>query len=385
DLDRIAKAMVVVVSPGVPPTAPAVQRAREARVEVIAEVDLAALALRSARWVGITGTNGKTPTTALTAALLAACGHRAEAVGNIGRPVSDVALEDPPPDWLVVELSSFQLHDAPHLDLAVGVMTNLSPDHLDRYPSLEAYYRDKALLFRNAGPECRWITNGDDAEVQRLADGVPGVHQRWSLFDPADAWYNRREREGLLMLGQQPVVSRSEFALLGDHNVSNALAAMLVAAHAGATPAGLAEGLRRFAPLPHRLEPVREIRGVVWINDSKATNLASTSVAVEALDRPFVLLLGGRHKGEPYTRLAPLLGHCRGVVAYGESRPIIEADLAGTVTVLGASSFDEVLDQASRLASPGDAVLLSPACSSFDMFANYEERGSRFRAAVEAL
>ena len=383
DLDRIARAVVVVVSPGVPPKAPAVERAREARVEVIAEVDLAALALRNSRWVGITGTNGKTTTTALTASLLAACGHRAEAVGNIGRPVSDVALEDSPSDWLVVELSSFQLHDAPHLDLAVGVLTNLSPDHLDRYPSLEAYYADKALLFRNAAPECRWVTNGDDAGVQRLAKGVPGVHLRWSLLHPADAWYNRSEQ--VLMLGDQPVAHRSEFGLLGDHNVSNALAAMLVAAYAGAAPAGLAEGLRRFAPLPHRLEPVREIRGVLWINDSKATNLASTSVAIEALDRPFVLLLGGRHKGEPYTRLAPLLGDCRGVVAYGESRPIIEADLGDTVTVLGATTFDEVLDQASRLASPGDAVLLSPAGSSVDMFENYEERGSRFRAAGEAL
>ncbi len=263
------------------------------------------------------------------------------------------------------------------------MLTNLSPDHLDRYPSLEAYYADKALLFRNAAPECRWVTNGDDPEVQRLAKGVPGVHLRWSLLHPADAWYNRSER--VLMLGDQPVAHRSEFGLLGDHNVSNALAAMLVAAYAGAAPAGLAEGLRRFAPLQHRLEPVREIRGVLWINDSKATNLASTSVAIEALDRPFVLLLGGRHKGEAYTRLAPLLGHCRGVVAYGESRPIIEADLGDTVTVIGATGFDEVLDQASRLASPGDAVLLSPACSSFDMFENYEERGSRFRAAVEAL
>jgi len=383
DVARITRAAAVIVSPGVPPDAPAVEHARAAGIELLAEVDLAAQALRGTRWVGITGTNGKTTTTTLTALLLTACGLRAEAVGNIGRPVSEVAFEEPAPEWLAVELSSFQLHDAPHLDLAIGVVTNLSPDHLDRYPSLDAYYADKALLFRNAGPESCWIMNGDDGAVARLARGVPGIHQRWSLDGPADAWYRRSDR--MLMLGDQPVLERGDFILLGDHNVSNALAAMLVAAEAGGSPEAIAEGLRRAGPLPHRLEVVREVNGVLWINDSKATNLGSTSVAAAAVDRPFVLLLGGRHKGEPYSRLLPLLQRCRAVVAYGESRPIVEQDLASAIPVVGADSFEDVLAQAARLARPGDAVLLSPACSSYDMFKNYQERGARFRAAVEAM
>ncbi len=383
DLDRIGRAMVVVVSPGVPPEAAPVAHARAAGVEVLAEVDIGALALRQTRWVGITGTNGKTTTTALSAWLLVACGLHAESAGNIGRPVCEVALADSSPAWLAVELSSFQLHDAPHLALAAGVMTNLSPDHLDRYPSLDAYYADKARLFANPAPDAAWITNADDQAVQRLAAGIPGTHRTFSVCERADAWYDRGRRA--LALGETAVMPRSEFRLLGDHNVGNALAAMLVADHAGGAIADIADGLRSFAPLPHRLEPVREVRGVLWINDSKATNLSSTVVAIRALERPFVLLLGGRHKGEPYGRLAPLLDGCRGVVAFGEARPLIEADLGKAAAVTGAATFAEALSVAADLARSGDAVLLSPAWSRFDMFEGYEQRGARFRATVEAM
>ena len=151
-------------------------------------------------------------------------------------------------------------------------------------------------------------------------------------------------------------------------------------------PGAIGEGLRSFTPLPHRLEPVREVGGVLWINDSKATNVASTVVAVEAMSRPFVLLLGGRHKGEPYTRLAPLLRDaCRLVVAYGEAGPIVAQDLAGRVPLERGTTFEDVMARARRAARPGDAVLLSPACSSYDMFKNYEERGATFRRLVEAM
>jgi UDP-N-acetylmuramoylalanine--D-glutamate ligase len=188
------------------------------------------------------------------------------------------------------------------------------------------------------------------------------------------------------MLGEAPLLPRAELPLLGDHNVANALAAALAAREAGCAPSAVAAGLRTFRAIPHRVEPIREVDGVHWINDSKSTNITSTEVAVAALDRPFVLLLGGRHKGEPYTRLAgPLEGRCRAVVAYGESGPIVLRDLGARLTVVPAGSFDEVIATARRLARPGDAVLLSPACSSYDMFRNYEERGERFRRAVEAL
>jgi len=181
-------------------------------------------------------------------------------------------------------------------------------------------------------------------------------------------------------------MSRGELPLLGDHNVANALAAALAAREAGCAPSAIAAGLRTFRAIPHRVEPIREVDGVLWINDSKSTNISSTEVAVAAVDRPLVLLLGGRHKGEPYTRLVePLRNRCRAVVAYGESGPLVVQDLGSSLTVVSAGSFDDVIATARKLARPGDAVLLSPACSSYDMFKNYEERGQRFRGLVEAL
>ncbi len=384
DLPRIAGAAAVVVSPGVPPGVAPLQAAREAGLAVYAEVDIGFVALDGTRCIGITGTNGKTTTTSLITHLLVSGGIRAESAGNIGRPLSDVALAENPPKWLALELSSFQLHDAPHLRPAIGVLTNLAPNHLDRYGTLEEYYGDKAELFRNADSESVWVTNADDAAVVAMAGPAAGSHLGFSIARRADGWFDRANTR--LMLGDDQLLPRRELPLLGDHNVANALAASLVARQAGCPLEQIAAGLRTFRAIPHRVEPVREVDGVLWINDSKSTNVTSTEVAIASLDRPFILLLGGRHKGEPYTRLAEALhGRCRAVVAYGEAGPIVARDLAGEVPVVAAGDFDDVIAAARRLAQPGDVVLLSPACSSFDMFRDYEDRGDRFKAAVEAM
>jgi UDP-N-acetylmuramoylalanine--D-glutamate ligase len=384
DLGRISHSAAVVVAPGVPPNVPALAAAREADLEIYAEVDIGFLALKGTHCVGITGTNGKTTTTSLIAHVLSTAGLRAETAGNIGRPLCDVALAEQPPDWLALELSSFQLHDAPHLKPAVGVLTNLAPNHLDRYTTLEEYYGDKAQLFRNADSSSVWVTNADDPAVESMVSSVPGRHVRFSTERRADGWYDRTE--GLLMLGKSDLLPREVLPLLGDHNVANALAAALVASQVGSPIEQIAEGLRSFRAIPHRVEPIREVDGVLWINDSKSTNITSTEVAIAAVERPLVLLLGGRHKGEPYTRLVDRLrDRSRAVVAYGEAGPLIVKDLGSSLTVIPAETFDDVLTTARRVARSGDAVLLSPACSSYDMFRNYEERGDRFRAAVEAL
>ncbi|HUF30896.1 MAG TPA: UDP-N-acetylmuramoyl-L-alanine--D-glutamate ligase [Gemmatimonadaceae bacterium] len=395
DLVRIARAAAVVASPGVPPGAPPLHAARQAGVPVVSEVEVAIRLAPGPRVIAVTGTNGKTTTTALIGHLLRALGSDAVDAGNIGTAVTEIALRDEQPDWLALEMSSFQLHDTPSIAPAVGVVTNLAPDHLDRYDSIDDYYADKAQLFQNAVPTSSWVLNADDPLTLTLPSRRPGVEEAGGLPGHAylfslsnrlvDAYYDRAANQ-LVVLGE-PVVARGDVALLGDHNVANALAALLavmVADDAHAAPEArraLAGAVRSFRALGHRLEPVGEFGGVLWINDSKATNVSSTLVAIEGMTRPTIVLLGGRHKGEPYTALiAPLQRSARRVLAYGEAGERIAADLGALVQVekMG-TSFEEVMARARDIAEPGDAVLLSPACSSYDMFRNYEERGAEFR------
>ena len=384
DLARVARAAVVVLSPGVSPDAAPVAAAAEAGVPVISELDLAARFLDGTHLVVTTGTKGKSTTSAIIAHLLGAAGlGPPAAAGNIGSPLSDVAM-GAAPAWLAVEASSFQLHDCPELRPAVGVLTNLSADHLDRYASVEAYYADKRLLFRQASEASRWVLNGDDAGVLAMAAPVAGTAERFSLehrsapgfFDRAAGWLVRRGT---------PLLRRADLALLGDHNVANALAAVLVLP-AEVDRDTVARGLGTFRPLPHRLEPVREVRGVLWVNDSKATTISSCLSAIKSVERPVVVLIGGKDKGGDFGALRGALAGARGVVAYGEAEPLVARALDGATTVVrGGRDFPDVLARAGALARPGDAVLLSPACASFDMFASAEDRGRQFRALVEAM
>jgi UDP-N-acetylmuramoylalanine--D-glutamate ligase len=399
DTERIERAALVVVSPGVPPDAVAVVAAQRGNVEIISEIELALRVMPPVPYIAVTGTNGKTTTTALIAHLLRALGHRAIDAGNIGTPLTEVALKTPRPDWIALEMSSFQLHDTPSIAPAVGVLTNLSPDHLDRYPSVDAYYADKMHLFANANAQSRWVLNGDDGISLDYTRDVAGEQFRFSVGVPAGttpndvaagaapaAYYDRASGH-LMVLGHR-ILRRANLPLLGDHNVANALAATLavmvasdahrseVARHA------LADALQTFRSLPHRMELVGEWNGVQWINDSKATNISSTTVAIAGMTRPTILLLGGRHKGEPYTVLAGAIRrHVKRVIAFGEAGDIVERDLRGVVPVERMrTDFAAVVARARQLAVPGDAVLLSPACSSYDMFKNYEDRGAQFRA-----
>lgn len=391
DLARIAAAALVVASPGVPPAAPPLASARAHGVPIVGEMEVALEAMPSLEYVAITGTNGKTTTTALVGHILRALGTDAVDAGNIGTALAEFALQTPPPTWAALECSSFQLHDTPGIDPTVGVVTNLSPDHLDRYDSLDEYYADKSRIFANATPRSHWVLNGDDAAVmslfERLGRGnvLPGTVHEFRIGAEADAWFE--PATGMLHLSGEPLLPRTEFPLVGDHNVANALAAALavtVASRDHATPAARAAivgALRTFRALPHRLEPVLTDDGRLWLNDSKATNVSSTRVAVQGMTRPFVLLLGGRHKGEAYTALAAdFRAHGKAVLAYGEASDEIVRDLGPLVHVEHVrGSFADVIRRARALTVPGDAVLLSPACSSYDMFRNYEERGAAFR------
>ena len=386
-VSRLAQCDVLVVSPGIPPDAAVLRDGALKRVPRISELEFAWRHLRDrSRVIAVTGTNGKTTTTALTAHLLQAAGLDAPAAGNIGLALSEVALREPAPDWVVVECSSFQLADIVDFRPEMGVVTNLAPDHLDRYRSVDDYYADKARLFDKARPESAWVLNGEDAAVLALpgeAEGTRYLFRVRSIPEPGElgAFVDGGVLTLRLEHGVEPLVRAAELRILGAHNVANALAAALAAALADARLEAIRAGLRDFAGLEHRLEVVGEGGGVLWINDSKATNIASTIVALRGMTRPTVLLLGGRHKGEPYTTLlAELQAHVTHVVAYGEAAALVVADLTGHVPVERVDGpFEQVLDRAAALARPGDVVLLSPACSSYDMFADYEERGRRFK------
>lgn len=387
DLDRILSSRVVITSPGIDPASEVRRTVQEAGLRTVAEVELAFRNLRS-RVIGITGTNGKTTATALLGHVLAESGISAVTAGNIGRPLSDVALQDDQPDWVVVELSSFQLADLERFTVAIGILLNLAPDHLDRYASLERYYADKRRLFANASESSRWVLNGDDSEVLELARGVPGVRYlaRAHPHDDPGAYV---DDEGWLtqnMGGRiDRWVHRDDLKLFGRHNESNAMLAGLGASLAGCSARDIGSGLSSFEGLPHRLKSVGEVGGVLWVNDSKATNISAARVALEAFERPLVVLLGGRHKGEPYTSLLPAVAHARAVVAYGESAPLIVRELGDHVDLVVANGFEEAMRKAGSLARAGDVVLLSPACSSYDMFPSYAARGDAFEEYVKTL
>ena len=386
DLNKLARCHRIVLSPGIPPTASVLRAPEIAHVPVIPEIEFA-FGLLECPVVAITGTNGKTTVTSLIGHLLHEDGQDAAVGGNIGTALSELVMREPQPRIAVVETSSFQLGGIREFNPRIGVLTNLAPDHLDWYSSVDSYYADKAHLFRNATGESRWVLNGEDQTARELPGDAAGTRYYFRVASamPADELGGYLADDGWLTLRleqgrEERLVRADELRILGPHNVANALAAAIASRLAGAKPEPIARGLRSFEAPPHRLQPVGEVEGVLWIDDSKATNIASTEVAVRSMSRPTVLLLGGRHKGEPYTELVPSLeGRVRAVLAYGEAGAIIAEDLEGKAPVERVEgSFEEVVRRAREIARPGDAVLLSPACSSFDMFANYEERGKRF-------
>ncbi|MEX2529494.1 MAG: UDP-N-acetylmuramoyl-L-alanine--D-glutamate ligase [Gemmatimonadota bacterium] len=397
DVPRIATARVVVVSPGIPPDAPALVELRRRSVVWVSEPEFAARYFQGPL-IAVTGTNGKTTTTLLTAHLLDAAGIRVAVGGNVGEDLapaaSELALLEPAPEWYVLEMSSFQLADTAAFAPRIGVVTTLAPDHLDRYRSTREYYADKARLFRNATPESRWVLNGESEAVRALPGDAPGVRCYFAraAADTDGALPAAYTEEGVLCLrpgwtGVERLIRTGELPLSGGHQVMNALAASLTARLAGADPEGIRRGLREFRGPPHRMEVVAERNGIRWINDSKATNVEAARSALLGLDRPVVAILGGKDKGEDFRPLVEALtGRVRAVVLYGEAGPRLREELQGEggegaaiPLHLVADGFDEAVAVASGAARRGDAILLTPACSSFDLFVDYRARGHRFR------
>lgn len=386
DLEKIAASETVVASPGIPADADVLRALRARGVGWISEPEFAFRFLRGSL-IAVTGTNGKTTTAALTAHLLEEAGIHACLGGNIGDafgpPASELAMSHPDSPWYVLELSSFQLAGVERMSPDIGVVTNLASDHLDRYPDEEAYHADKACLFKNAEPESRWVLQKADA-VESLAGDAEGARYHFSSVGDGD-FLGAYVEGGVLTLnvgdGPEYLIPVEALPLLGRHNVENALAAALAARLAGADAASLARGLRTAPSLPHRMERLGEVSGILWVNDSKATNVAAARTAIESLDGPLIVLLGGRDKGEDLAPLAGVLpGKAKLAILYGEAADRIAEAIGDRVTVHHVDGLESAVQFAADRAIPRDTILLSPACSSFDMFENYEARGDAFRS-----
>ena len=386
---------LVVVSPGIPLTLPIFDAARARAVPVVSEVELASRLLPGVV-VGITGTNGKSTTTALAAALLRAAGHAAIACGNFGTPWISFATKagangngSAPKTW-VVELSSFQLEGLRRFAPDVAVHLNLTPDHLDRYRSLDDYGAAKARLFENQREAQVAVLNADDPLVARIRPRARRLEFSRVLQPSLGAWL----KDDLFVAdvngkGPRVIAKRADLALPGTHNVENALAALAATLPLGVTPEAAVETFRGFRPLPHRTVLVRTRAGVTWWNDSKGTNVDATLKSLEGFpDGKVHVILGGKDKGDDFGRLAPLVSRkARTVLAIGKAAPAVAKALGSVkgVVLVESGTLERAVEEAVRRTAPGDAVLLSPACASFDQFRNFEHRGEVFEALVRAL
>jgi UDP-N-acetylmuramoylalanine--D-glutamate ligase len=370
---------LLVVSPGVPSDVPLLRDARARRIPIIGELELAYQASKGI-WLAVTGTNGKTTTTAT--------GRDVTVAGNIGLALSGEVARVPEDGFVVAEVSSFQLDSIDAFRPHVATLLNITEDHLDRYASMENYVESKTRVFLNQTAEDYAVMNIDDALVERISRDVSAT------VVPVSA---AREVAGGVFVRGGTIVSRvggeeteiaatADLRIPGPHNLANALAAVAAARAVGVTPEDAGRTLVAFSPLEHRLEAVAEVGGVLYVNDSKATNVDSVRYALQSYDAPIVLIAGGKDKGSDFSVLAELVRrHVKAVVLIGQAAGKMETAFRGAAPLERASSLHEAVLVASRIAAAGDVVLLSPACASFDMFQDFEDRGRKFKSEVKSL
>lgn len=372
-----------VISPGVPPSNPAVMGLRSDGVPVYSEIEVA-YRMSAAPMIAVTGTKGKSTTTALIAHILRTAGAGVRMGGNIGNPLIREAISATAQDWLVAEVSSFQLECVDRFAPRVSVLLNLSADHLDRYESVEEYANAKFRIFANQGPGDSLVANADDPHCRRLGDSAEIRADVFWFSELGDPVALVGLIDGAIVLrGTDPensvVLARpGDLRLRGAHNSANAMAASVAAMRAGAPVGAVRAALRSFEPLAHRLSTVILADGVEWIDDSKATNPEAVARALDAFSAPIVLIAGGRSKSTDFAPLgAAAVRKCKAVALIGEAAEEIGSHLSG-VPVHRAPDLGDAVEYAASVAVAGDVVLLSPGCASFDMFANAEERGDIF-------
>ncbi len=377
----LREAARLVVSPGVAVSHPAIRAASEAGCEVLGDIELFVRAAR-APVIAVTGSNGKSTVASLIAHLASRAGYRMPAGGNLGPPALEL-LGGEVPDAYVLELSSFQLETVHALHAQAAAVLNLSPDHLDRYPDLAAYAAAKARIYTGA----QWrVVNRDDAGAAALAQGSETTG--FTLGEPRPGDYGMRRIRGRpwLARGEVPLWAAADMRLEGRHNWANALAALALLEGLGVDPRGAVAGLADFRGLPHRMQWVAERDGVVWYDDSKATNVGAAVAALEGVGRPVVWLAGGQGKGQRFDALGPVAArHVRRAILFGEDAQAIADAVGGHVPVERQADLEAAVAAAARVARPGDAVVLAPACASFDQFEDYADRGKAFAQAVREV
>lgn len=387
--ESVGRVRCVVKSPGVPAQAPAIAAARERSLPIIGELELA-WRLLSNRFVAVTGTNGKTTVTELLGHVWRTAGEPVAVAGNVGTPLASLVGEVPAGSTIVCEASSFQLEDTESFAPECGVLLNVAPDHLDRHGGLDEYLTAKLRIFANQGNDDVCVYNGSEPAL--LGVDLGGCGRRVAFCREPEAGEDCQVTldGGVLELWGEPLLRTSELALIGPHNAENAAAAAAAAAALGIERGAIAEALRGFAGVPHRLERVAELDGVLYVNDSKATNVAAASAALRSFDRGVHAILGGSLKGGGFAALAaPVAERCRVCYLIGEAADEIERDLAPAweagVEHRRCDGLAGAAAAAAAAAVPGDVVLLAPACASFDSYRDFEQRGEHFRELVEGM
>ena len=376
-------AELVVISPGVPADLDLLNDVRARGIPVIGELELAAPFLQG-RTIGVTGTNGKTTTTALTGHILKESGLACQVGGNIGTPPASMIDASRPGQWNVLELSSFQLETIQTFHATIAACLNITQNHLDRHHTLESYTNAKARLLETQSKDDVAVLNADDPITVDLAQRTPARAVWFSgTHAVSGAWLNRDE----IILDGQSLLDVRQLKLRGRHNYENVMAAALMAREAGAKPEQIAQASTSFAPVEHRLEPVAEINGVAYYNDSKATSVDATLKAIDAFSGGLWIILGGKDKGSDYTALRePLRAKARAALLIGAAAQKIASHLGqDSVPLFQCGTLAAALDEAYRGARPGETVLLAPACASFDQFQSFEHRGRVFKELVHTL
>jgi UDP-N-acetylmuramoylalanine--D-glutamate ligase len=386
-LAQLERTRTVVKSPGVPREAPVIAAALERGIDVVGELELAWRALPN-RFVAVTGTNGKTTTVELLGHVYRSAGEPVALAGNVGRPLSELVGAVEPDATIVCEASSFQLEDTDYFAPECAVFLNLAPDHLDRHHDLESYLAAKLRIFANQGNDDLAIYNADDPEL--AATDLGGCARRVAFCVGAGPDCEVAVAEGTIFYDGEPLLAVDELGLFGEHNVANAMAAAAAALSMGLDRDAVREGLRSFAGVAHRLETVAEIAGVRFVNDSKATNVASATVGIRAFAGGVHAILGGSEKGEPFAPLLdPVRERCTACYLTGASAERLAEELAPAIAagveLHRCADLEDAVRRAAAAARTGEVVLLSPACASFDAFANFEQRGERFREIVAGL